>query len=629
MHFFDTLRSKLDADDHALTRLLKIYSKVTTQPLGKSTSQELLAIFSPSYSLDDMHKNIAERLRKRKKPLLVLVDDVDRLLPLEMLSLLRLIRNTADFPNMVYLVAADKVAMTEALYSQHIENPVLYLEKFFNYEFLFPANEERIKDALLLHLVICLGKYGFDEERQSNARYYMESYRYIKEVFKSPRDIKRYMNILSFSLDGMKANGIINDVYLPDLLAICLIQYLDESIYKILRDANETLLSFSTISEVYTLKTEYEEASRSRQEALDTLQWLKEKTDTKEQPKFEYKDLRQTLTEQSTSVNLIVAKLLYDLFNSHTGRGTHRISYALEYFKYFAGHYRSNELSNAQANAIWGMTIQEFDIYIIQTIASDSYASLMHKFDLFITTEGHNKLEMLQKLLFVYNRVADIEIKKIPRCDAYSYYSRYGEAQYKIMKLYSYEYAIPTSIADCENADLSEYFMRNNNFMNLAMTLLALRRIDKTRYSTSFTDEMRQTWEENIIRRFFNEVFVKEFLNHLETMPFIRELDPMEYKSCFLEIIAKSKNPLDWIFCCVGRKGTHYQWKENIMHSLFEDNINKFRESISLYMRPFMNATIAADFDELLSDNKMSKASLNDHPFLQAWEDWIAEKEIS
>lgn len=621
-HFFDALQSKLDADDHALTRLLKIYSKVTTHPLSKSTTQELLSIFSTPHTLDDMHNDIAERLKEREKPLLVLVDDVDRLLPLEMMSLLRLIRNTADFPNMVYLVAADKVAMSEALHCQHIDNPSVYLEKFFNYEFLFPANEDRIGYSLILHLTLCLAKYDFDEGQQSDARYYIETYEYSKTIFKSPRDVKRFINILSFALDSMKVNGIIDDVYLPDLLAVCLIQYLDEDIYKILRDANETLLSFSTNSEEYALKKEYEEASRSLQDFQHTQKMLENRTIEKQkQPNMEYKDLKRTLSEQTPSIDLIVAKLLYKLFNGHTGRGSHRISYSYEYFKYFAGRYRSNELSNAQANAIWGMELQNFEPYICEAIKPDKYASLMHKFDLYIATERHNNLEMIQKLLFVFNKVMDIEIEKTRRCDACLYFRNCTDVQYKIRNLYVSEYTIPASIADRENAELSEFFIRNDNFMNHAMTLLAFRRIDRAIYNSSFTNDMCRDWEEIVIRRFFVEAFVKEPLSHLRTIPFIRELDPFEYKSHFADVIAKSKNPLDWIFCCVECKGGKYYWKEDVLHGLYDDATNSLFATIQEYMKPYMSAEIAQDFEKLFVRGTISKAMLKDHSFLQAWEE--------
>ncbi|MBR5781922.1 MAG: hypothetical protein IKY27_08075 [Bacteroidales bacterium] len=84
---------------------------------------------------------MSANLSKYDSLTIILVDDVDRLQAKELLDLLKLIRDTADFPYIIYVVAADKVALKSTLESTGIKETELYLRKFFNLEVMFPAFE--------------------------------------------------------------------------------------------------------------------------------------------------------------------------------------------------------------------------------------------------------------------------------------------------------------------------------------------------------------------------------------------------------------------------------------------------------------------------------------------------------
>ena len=71
----------------------------------------------------------------------------------ELMMVLKLIRDTADFPNVFYIIAADNIHLKKMLNIQHIDDAETYLEKFFNLEFQLPANEN-VAFNELLNLII-------------------------------------------------------------------------------------------------------------------------------------------------------------------------------------------------------------------------------------------------------------------------------------------------------------------------------------------------------------------------------------------------------------------------------------------------------------------------------------------
>ena len=93
-------------------------------------------------SIDSLKSVISGYLKSYGKIIPVLIDDMDRLSGDEIAEVLRLIRNTADFPNIVYITAYDKGYVEAQLQKKGIPNPGIYIEKFFSIEFALPKLED-------------------------------------------------------------------------------------------------------------------------------------------------------------------------------------------------------------------------------------------------------------------------------------------------------------------------------------------------------------------------------------------------------------------------------------------------------------------------------------------------------
>ncbi|MHB8348669.1 MAG: KAP family P-loop NTPase fold protein [Acidiferrobacterales bacterium] len=87
----------------------------------------------------DTKEKVSELLRKMRTHVLVLVDDVDRLMPDETCQLFTVIKALADFPNVVYLLALDRKIAVDAINQKLGPSGEQYLDKIIQVPFELPA----------------------------------------------------------------------------------------------------------------------------------------------------------------------------------------------------------------------------------------------------------------------------------------------------------------------------------------------------------------------------------------------------------------------------------------------------------------------------------------------------------
>ena len=90
-------------------------------------------------SLADLKKALVENLAKLTSPIIVFIDDLDRLDPSEAVEVLRLVRAVADFPNVAYILAYDPEVLAHNLErALQIKDGRAYLEKIVQASFRVP-----------------------------------------------------------------------------------------------------------------------------------------------------------------------------------------------------------------------------------------------------------------------------------------------------------------------------------------------------------------------------------------------------------------------------------------------------------------------------------------------------------
>src|SRR5690606_32689438 len=86
-----------------------------------------------------------------ERKIVVFIDDTDRLNKKEIFEVLRLIRNTANFTNVFFIVAYDREYITRTI--TELFQPNVYLEKIFQLEISLPVVNGNMPEKYLLELL--------------------------------------------------------------------------------------------------------------------------------------------------------------------------------------------------------------------------------------------------------------------------------------------------------------------------------------------------------------------------------------------------------------------------------------------------------------------------------------------
>ena len=182
--------------------------------------------------LDQLKDEATEALRKAKVPVIVLLDDIDRLEPLEVLNLLRLVRSTARFPFVSYILTYDEEKVIEIIKQRLGTNGSDYLEKIRQISIRVPQISPILLSnklhALILNLVASSEKH-LDLSRNELKSTILSLSNF--DVLKLPRDVSRIYN--EFLLLWLMNNTNVNPA---DLIQITALQVKHKNLYKWIRN---------------------------------------------------------------------------------------------------------------------------------------------------------------------------------------------------------------------------------------------------------------------------------------------------------------------------------------------------------------------------------------------------------
>jgi len=162
--FFTLLASKLKKYHGSLNQSMLSYAAklIELGVNGKKDVQGLLKPtdwFTENKSASQAYLELKEIFTQIDIKTIVIIDDVDRLGKDEILEVLRIIRNTANFPNTIFLVAYDKDYVVDT-----IKKDIMYLDKYFQYELFVPPH--RKEDLLRSFSEMVLDhEMGLDDEQ--------------------------------------------------------------------------------------------------------------------------------------------------------------------------------------------------------------------------------------------------------------------------------------------------------------------------------------------------------------------------------------------------------------------------------------------------------------------------------
>ncbi len=126
-----------------------------------------------------------------------------------------------------------------------VQHPDIYLKKFFNLDFLLPAHETIQMSQLLEKLQAILPVYGYDATQTQEVVNRIRNIQLIAKAFDNMRDVVRFLNAFTISLDMFVANHTLVNISPFDLFCLTLIKHLRPDVYKKLRDRNAVIGEYS------------------------------------------------------------------------------------------------------------------------------------------------------------------------------------------------------------------------------------------------------------------------------------------------------------------------------------------------------------------------------------------------
>lgn len=235
--FFDTLSLHLKPYNSQLSGEFLRYGSLLLKSVGGESGGKLADLFSTLLpnnpkDLKQRFDDINELLKKVNKQVVVFIDDLDRLYWKELLEVLRLIRNTANFANMVFVTAYDRNYLVSAIRKENRHNAEAYLEKIFQVELPLPAySRDKLKDKLkelLLRVLNEKHKEQFEGKSNLIDFYFGTREIAIKDTILPPnpvlihnmRDVYRLYNSFVSSYHQLNVDCDIRDVLKLELLRV-------------------------------------------------------------------------------------------------------------------------------------------------------------------------------------------------------------------------------------------------------------------------------------------------------------------------------------------------------------------------------------------------------------------------
>jgi predicted KAP-like P-loop ATPase len=213
--FFATLGKGIQPYYSSLAGMLKDYSKklvdATDNQVTKTIHFSISGIFGGS-TLNQIKTEIDEALGKLGKKLVIFIDDVDRMDSGEVVEVLKLIRNTADFRNTFFIVAYDRNYVSSSIKTTNDYKPQLYLEKIFQLEITLPYFEKSELVRALLEKIRPLVGNELDQIIEAPAPdVFAVRKSFLEDWLTSMRDVTRLANAIAINYPRLKGNVVIRD----------------------------------------------------------------------------------------------------------------------------------------------------------------------------------------------------------------------------------------------------------------------------------------------------------------------------------------------------------------------------------------------------------------------------------
>lgn len=252
--FLNAIASKLELTDNAgvgkrIAKELKAYGKVFdvlklipgAEPwvsIVKSAGDVFGAVGDATEAISDYktpdleaHRTkVADALRDFDKPIVVFIDDIDRLFPAEVFEMIRIVKAVGDLPNVAYVLAWDSAYVSAALQAAKVPKPESYLDKVVQVRLPLPKFSISAKGRLVEDALTSLDpealKWHFKGDEQRLSSLYFSG---LRELLEQPRDVLRVFNTV-----GLLEPGLRGEISLADLVGLAALKVKAPEVFELL-----------------------------------------------------------------------------------------------------------------------------------------------------------------------------------------------------------------------------------------------------------------------------------------------------------------------------------------------------------------------------------------------------------
>ncbi|MGQ1157712.1 KAP family P-loop NTPase fold protein [Acinetobacter baumannii] len=199
-------------------------------------------------TLSEIRAELKEELQSLESPILIVMDDLDRLNTSELRMIFQLIKANTDFPNVTFLLLFQKNIVENKL-TDITQSGKEYLEKIIQVPFNIPKAEvSKVHQVLFKNI-----KNILNSDESVNSKFDIERweevfYDGLNKYFKNLRDVYRFTSTLKFHFNLLKGKEVF-EVNPVDLIAIEAIRVFEPKLYHEIFINKEVFTAFSYSSD--------------------------------------------------------------------------------------------------------------------------------------------------------------------------------------------------------------------------------------------------------------------------------------------------------------------------------------------------------------------------------------------
>lgn len=242
--FFQSLKNKIELQDNeelkkevgkALNDYAGAFDALSLIPIVGSGVAAVLKTVAQAQGTNlmqgaDLEKTkelLESALVEVNKKIVIIIDDIDRLTNSQIRDVFQLVKQVADFPNIIYILAMDREVVRRALQEVHNVDGNEYLQKIIQVPFEIPELRKSKLNSIFFSRLDEVVKEISDKIKWDDMYWKDVFQNCIEPYINTLRDVNRVINTFQF-----KYGAMYEETAFEDMIGITTIEVLDPELYK-------------------------------------------------------------------------------------------------------------------------------------------------------------------------------------------------------------------------------------------------------------------------------------------------------------------------------------------------------------------------------------------------------------